>query len=218
VTRTVIDMPLPLMRLTSVLWDIHWGGQGGGADLAGGDQTVISRFPRFIAEIDLRYERAAVGHWRALRAQMRGRSNALRVRMVDHATMDSVGLAIDPDINAFLSGNYTEPRPQVPCVAAASAGAASITIDERGAIAPVQVGAHLSYGDWPFLVVDRTGYGAAVTLQVELLRVSVPAGGLIDLIPRGVFLSDDPAQGAAAYGIHQRISPKMQLSEWITRT
>lgn len=217
-TRSIIDMPLPLLRLTAVSWDIDWGGQGGGADLSGGDQVVISRFPRFVAEIGLRYERAAVGHWRALRAQLQGRSNALRIRMVDPATMDSVGFAIDGDLNAYLSGHYIEPRPQVPCVGGALAGATSITIDERLAIAPVQVGAHLSYGDWPFLVTDRSGSGAAVTLQVEMLRVAIPANGQIDLIPRGIFLANDPMQGAAAYGRQQRIAPQMQFSEWITRT
>lgn len=216
-TRSIIDFPLPLLRLTAVNWDINWGGTGGGADLAGGDQTVISQFPRFVAEIGLRYERAAVGHWRALRAKLQGRTNALRIRMVDPATMDSVGFAIDSDLSAWLSGHYIEPRPQVPCVAAVSAGATSIIVDERLAVAPIQVGAHLSYGDWPFIVMDRSGSGADVVLQVEMLRVGIPANGMIDLIPRGIFLANDPSQGAVAYGQQQRVALQMQFSEWITR-
>lgn len=206
-----------MMRQTAVMWDVDWGGQGAGADLGGGDQAVQMGFPRFVAELALRFDRASIGQWRAIRAQLRGRQNALRLRLIDPATMDNVRFAIHGDIAAWRSGHYTEPRPQVSCVSAVSAGAETLLVDETMALSPIQVGAHLSYADWPFMVVDRSGSGAATVLTVDLLRTAIPAGGQIDLIPRGLFLMDDPSQGAAAYGRQQRITPQLALSEWITR-
>lgn len=216
--RAIIDMPLPLQRLTAVQWDIDWGGQSAGADTGGGDQLVISAFPRFVAELGLRFEREALGHWRALRARLQGRQNALRVRMIDPVTMAGQHPSIHTDLTAWLQGMYDEPRPQVPCVVAASAGSTSLAIDETFAAAPVQVGSHLSYQDWPFLVLGRSGVGASTVLEVAMQRRAIPPGGLIDLIPRGVFLMSDPTQGAVGYGRQQRMVSSLTLAEWITRT
>lgn len=215
--RQIIDMPLPLQRLTAVNWDIDWGGQGAGADTGGGDQLVLSTFPRFTAELGLRFERDAMGHWRALRARLKGRQNALRVRMIDPITMGDLHAAIHTDLTAWLAGVYDEPRPQVPCVTAATAGATILAIDETLAAAPVQVGAHLSYQDWPFMVLGRSGHGASTVLEVSMLRCAIPAGALIDMIPRGVFLMTDPSQGAVGYGRQQRMTSSISMTEWITR-
>lgn len=215
--REIIDFPLPMLRLTSVLWDIDWGSQSVGQDTGGGDQAVLNRFPRFKASLGLRFERDGIGYWRALRSQLRGKQNAFRIRMADPVTMDSVGAVIDGDWLAWKNGLYIEPRPTVRCVAAVLAGATTILVDETAALAPVQVGAHLSYADWPFLVEGRSGSGAAVTLQVALLRSAIPTNGAIDLIPRGLFLADDPMQGAPGYGRTLRSAPEMALTEWITR-
>lgn len=215
--RSIIDMPLPLQRLTSVQWDIDWGGQSAGADMGGGDQLVMSAFPRFVAELGLRFERDALGHWRALRAQLQGRQNALRVRMIDPVTMAYLQPGIHTDLSAWLDGMYDEPRPQVPCRIAASAGAVTLAIDETFIAAPVQVGAHLSYQDWPFLVLGRSGEGSTTVLQVTMLRRAIPVNGQIDLIPRGVFTMADPSQGVVGYARQQRMSTSLTLTEWITR-
>lgn len=215
--RSIIDMPLPLQRLTAVQWDIDWGGQSAGADAGGGDQLVISAFPRFVAELGLRFERDALGHWRALRARLQGRQNALRVRMIDPVTMAGLHPAIHTDLTAWLSGMYDEPRPQVPCRIAALAGAVTLAIDETFAAAPVPVGAHLSYQDWPFLVLGRSGAGASTVLEVSMLRRAIPVNGQIDLIPRGVFTMSDPTQAAVGYGRQQRMTASLTLTEWITR-
>lgn len=203
--------------MTAVQWDIDWGGQSAGTDTGGGDQLVVSSFPRFTAELGLRFEREAMGHWRALRARLQGRQNALRVRMIDPVTMVDLHASIHTDLTAWLAGIYTEPRPQVPSVFNATAGATTLTIDETSAAAPVQVGAHLSYQDWPFIVLGRSGQGASTVLEVAMLRRAIPAGGLIDLIPRGVFLMSDPTQSAVGYARQQRMASSLTLTEWITR-
>jgi hypothetical protein len=216
--RQIIDMPRPLLRMTQVTWDIDWGGQGGNANLRGGDQVVVSRFPRFTASLQLTFERDGIGQWRAFRSRLRGQENAARIRMIDPPTMQSVGSGVDVDWAAFLSGGYVEPRPQVSSLAAVAAGATSIQIDETTARAPIPPGAHLSYGDWPFQVLDRSGSGAAVTLEVTMLRTAIPLNGQIDLIPRGLFIMADPSQGAASYGRRLRTAPEVNFMEWITRS
>jgi len=216
-TRSIIDLPPPLLRMTAVTWDIDWAGQSAGGDAGGGDQVVVNQFPRFTARLSLQFDRDGIGLWRAYRARLQGRQNVARLRMLDPVTMASVGPAVNADWGGWKSGMYIEPRPQVACVGAVAAGAAQVVVNETTAHAPIQIGAHLSYADWPFLVTGRSGTGAAVTLDVLMLRTAIPNGGQIDLIPRGLFLVTDPAEGAAGYGRRLRAAPEISFSEWITR-
>lgn len=215
--REIIDVPLPLMRLTQVLWDIDWGAQSVGLDTGAGDQILFNRFPRFVGTLGLRFERDGIGHWRALRARVQGRRNALRLRLVDPPTMQAVGVAVDGGWDAWLAGLYSEPRPTIRCRIGVSAGATEIAVDETTAAAPVAVGAHLSFDDWPFLVTGRSGSGASAVLQVSLLRAAVPTDAQIDLIPRGLFVPVDASAGGAAIDRRLRSAVEWQVSEWITR-
>jgi len=215
--RNIIDVPLPMMRVTQLLWDIDWGTQSTGQDTGGGDQIVFNRFPRFVGQMALRFDRDGIGQWRALRARVQGRRHALRIRMVDPATMQAVGVPLDGGWQAWLSGVYEEPRPTIRCRTAVAAGATQIEVDETAAAAPVAVGSHLSFKDWPFLVTGRSGSGATTVLQVELLRTAIALDDQIDLIPRGLFVPVDPALGGASYDYRLRSAPEWQLSEWLTR-
>ena len=215
--RDVNDLPSIFLRLSRVDWDIDPGGRSAGQDAGGGDQVVLTGFPRFIAQPELVLPEAMIGHFRAIRAKLRGRQNALRVAMIDPVGIGLERGAFESDWRAYRAGQWVEPRPQIPAVSAVLAGASSIVVDERGARAPVRVGAYLSYEDWPFLVVGRSGSGAAVTLEVEMLRRAIPAGAQIDLLARGIFLSGDLAGSNPAYGLDRVAAPRLALREWITR-
>lgn len=215
--RQIIDVPRVFMQVSKVDWDIDWGGQSAGGDLGGGDQVVVNAFPRFVGAPSFRFSRAALGHWRALRGTVQGRVNSWRLRLIDPVSYEVASPSLNADWAAFLAGTYVEPRPRVAAVGATLAGATAIVVDETAVADPVRVGAYLSYLDWPFLVTGRSGSGAAVTLQVQMLRVAIPDGALIDLYARGVFLSSDAMAGNPAYGRNMRTSFDMAFSEWITR-
>lgn len=216
--RSIIDVPRPLMQVTQVDWDIDWGGQSAGGDMGGGDQHVVSAFPRFMGRPAFRLQGEALAQWRALRSRVQGRVNALRLRMIDPLSCQENAVGSEADFFAWRNGLYIEARPRVPAVGPISAGAAQIVIDETGlTFGPVRVGAYMSYGDWPFIVQGRSGSGASVTLDVAMLRTAIPDGGLIDVYARGIFLFDDPLAGAAAYGRVPRSTFELSVSEWITR-
>ncbi|NBE05926.1 hypothetical protein [Paragemmobacter ruber] len=215
--RSIIDLPSIFLRLSKVDWDIDPRGRSAGEDVRGGDQVVVTGFPRFIAAPELVLPEYMIGHFRAIRARLRGRQNAVRVAMIDPIGLQLERGEVLQEWRAYLAGQWVEPRPVALAVGSSLAGAASIVIDERAARQPVRVGQYLSYQDWPFLVTGRSGAGAAVTLQVEMLRRAIPAGAQIDLLARGVFLNTDLGAGNPAYGMDRVAAPRLVLSEWITR-
>ncbi|GGE26588.1 hypothetical protein SAMN05421774_11256 [Gemmobacter megaterium] len=216
--RDIIDIPLPFLRALTVDWRPDWRGQPPATGTDGSDQVVYNAFPRWVGAPQLVLPPEMVGAWRALVLRGQGRVNAYRVRMVDPVVSPVWSGAGWREVwSAWQSGLYVEPRPQMPCAAPAAAGATSIVVDESALSRPITVGSFLSYQDWPFAVTGRSGSGAATTLQVELLRVAIPAGAQIDVIARGVFLASGDAMGLPAYGLDRVARPQLDLVEWITR-
>lgn len=213
--REIIDVPLPFATMLNIGWTVDWGGQSAGTGTDGSEQIVLNRFPRWIGSGDMVILPEMLGHWRAIIASGQGRVNAYRLRMIDP------GLWERPirgrNFRAWRDGVYVEPRPQVPAVAAASAGSTTITVDERLAEQPIPVGAILSFEDWPFLVRARSGSGAETVLTVTMQRRAIPEGGQIDLIARGVFAASSEAMGWPLYGSGYVAQPKLEVQEWITR-
>lgn len=103
------------------------------------------------------------------------------------------------------------------CVSAVSAGSTTITVDETGAREPVRVGAYLSYDDWPFVVVGRSGGGNAAVLSVKMLRTPIPAGKPIDLLATGLFLAKTDTMGAPGYGVDRIATIDLDFIEWLHR-
>jgi len=216
-SRAIIDLPRVLMRVTAHDWDIDWGGQSAGADTGGGDQVVVQGFPRWVGAPTLVLPGPMVGHFRALRARVRGRINAWRVPMIDPVSRQMGGADWRVQWQAYLSGVYIEPQPKVRATAAAVAGASEILVDEAVLSSPVRVGAYLSYNDWPFLVTGRTVEVGATRLQVEMLRVAIPLNGQIDLAARGVFVATDGMAGNAVFEGNGVARADLSFAEWITR-
>lgn len=215
--RDIVDVPRLFWRAAAIDWRIDWRGQSAGGDLAGGEQIVYNAAPRIVGSPTLVLPRRMIGSWRALMARRQGRVNAIRARLVDPALPRIGGGTAGDDWEAWLAGQYVEPRPQIPAVAAAAAGDSTLVVDERLAPFPVQVGAFLSYGDWPFLVTSRSGSGATVTLEVALLRTAIAEGASIDLLARGLFVGTADEDGSPAYGADRIARPQLDLVEWVTR-
>lgn len=216
--RQAIDVPLIFARVLNVDWRPDWRGSPAAQGTDGSEQVVLNRLPRYVGSPSLVLPPDMIGHWRAIILQGEGRVNAYRMRMIDPAVFPVAnGGGWRSDWRAYQAGLYQEPRPQVTVVTAASAGASSITVDETDAPRPIPVGAHLSHNDWPFAVTGRSGSGAAVVLQLKMLRRAIPAGAKIDLIARGLFLATSDAMGFPDYGLDRVARPQLELVEWITR-
>lgn len=216
--REIIDVPRIFMRAAVCDWRPDWRGQATQGDIGGGDQTVYNRFPRFVGSPPLVLPEPMIGAWRALILRGQGRVNAYRIRMIDPIGHHIASAGWWSDWQAWRSGQYVEPRPQVFCVGAVLAGASSITVDESGAREPVRIGAYLSHNDWPFAVTGRSGSGAATVLQVTMLRRPIADGAAIDLFARGIFTAADDAMGWPDYDTSRVARPVLALQEWITRT
>ncbi|MDR7125497.1 hypothetical protein [Pseudotabrizicola sp. 4114] len=215
--RAIVDLPRLFVRTSVVPWKIDWRGQSSGPDTGGGDQTVVSGFPRFVGAVALVLPPEMVLEFRAILTRLRGRVNALRVPMVDPLSgMVSGGLTAETYM-AWQAGQYVEPRPKVRVVAAAARGVGEIVVDETDILRPIQIGSNLSYDDRPFSVVGRSGYGATVTLLVERLAVAIPEDAMIDLEARGIFTLDDPLAAMPDYGLDHVAQTTVALTEWITR-
>jgi hypothetical protein len=215
--RQIIDIPRVFLRNSAVNWQIESAGQSSGQDTGGGDQVVVTGFPRFIGTVPLVLPPDMIPHFRALIAKVDGRINAIRLAMIDPLVRPLGAGAWQGQWQAYLAGVYEEPSPKVTAVAASAAGASAITIDERPLSLPVRIGAILSYSDRPFIVIGRAGPAEARILSVKRLSVPIPVDGQIDLIGRGVFLLTDPLAGNPAYDLMRVSRPELPLSEWITR-
>lgn len=215
--RHIVDVPRLFMLGRRFNWRVDWRGQAPLEATDGSEQVVFNRFPMFVGSPEMTMPTEMIGAWRALVLQAQGRVGAYRMRMVDPvSTLEPAG-DWRRDWRAYQAGFYVEPRPQVECPAGAAAGATSIIVDETTAPRPIRVGAFLSYDDWPFAVVSRSGSGANVTLGVQMLRKAIPAGGQIDLFARGVFIVRSDEMGFPEYELNGGATTKFDLREWITR-
>ena len=213
-------MPLPLLRQTIFNWRIDWRGKPPSQGLNGNEQIVYNAAPRIVGEPVVYLEGDAILAFRALIARGRGRVNIYRMPLLDplaHQPKLGGGANWGLEFAALQSGQYLEYRPQVACAAGAAAGAASIIVNEANLDTPVRVGQWLSYDDWPFLVVGRTGSGVAVTLTVERLAVTIPPAALIDVHARGIFKATDDSMGWPSYGAGAFTDLNLSFVEWMLR-
>jgi hypothetical protein len=215
--RQILDVPRLFMRHDNRPWAIDWRNRSVGGDGSGGNQLVFGGFPQVIADLAMVLPYDMIGAWSALRERGRGRYNAYRLRIVDPVSW-SIDRAQDwrADWQMYQAGAYVEPRPQVKALASVAAGSTSITVDERGLAAPVRLG-WMSYLDWPFKVVDRSGGGASTALTVERLAVAIPANAMIDLAARVVVEPTSDLTGQAVYSGRSTARFSFSVREWITR-
>lgn len=213
----IVDLPRVFMRASAVPWYIDWGGKSAGSDNGGGDQIVMDGFPRFKGTVQIVLAPPMVLAFRAILTRLQGRANFLRVPLVDPLAVYTSPGAWQLAFRAWQNGSYIEARPKVRVRVAAAAGATEIAVDERPLRQPVPMGAIMSYADWPFVVVGRSGLGETTVLTVERLRVALTVDAEIDIEARGLFRLDDATAGNPDYGLTRVARPVLPLTEWITR-
>ncbi len=215
--REIIDLPRLFVRASVVPWRINWQNTSAGQDATAGSQIVATGFPAYSGDLSLVLPRDMILPFRAIMTRLRGRQNVLRIPMIDPLSGHSAAADWESVFTAWRNGQYVEPRPQVRVVTAAAAGATTLLVDESSARVPCIIGAILSYEDWPFTVVGRSGSGDAVTLQVERLAVAIPANGMVDQLARGLFQVSEDMEGQPDYDINKVARPSFSVREWITR-
>ncbi|REF69652.1 hypothetical protein [Paracoccus versutus] len=216
--RDIIDVPRLFMEGRQFNWRIDWRGQPPSEGTNGSEQVVYNRLPRFVGKPTITLPSPMIGAWRAMVVRARGRVGAYRMRMIDPVSAPETQGDWFQNWQAYQAGLYQEPRPRVACPSGAAAGATSIVVDETLAAEPIRVGAWLSYNDWPFAVVGRTGSGAETTLQVDMLRKAIPPAGMIDLFARGIFLAKSDEMGFPEYRFGEGGTATFDLVEWVNRS
>lgn len=215
--RVIIDLPRVLMRALNCDWDVDWTSLSVGQSLVS-EQTVIGRQPAWVGRPKIDLRRELIPAFRALRARVRGRVNAWRVPMFDPLGKAQSHVGWEAEFAAYLSGDYVETNPTVPCIGGAAAGATTITVNDKGPNGPVKVGSFISANDWPVIVTARAPSGANTVLTVEpFVRRTIAANAPIDLFARGVFISASDMDANPAYGFPLRAQPEFDLREWIAR-
>lgn len=215
--RIIIDVPRFLVRAMICDWDIDWASLTTGERLDG-EQTVIGRQPAWVGQPQIDLFEGLIPVFRSLRAQAQGRVNAWRWPMIDPVTVMRDRGDWQLDLAAYLSGDYVETDPTVPCIGGATAGATSITVNDQGPNGPVAIGSYISANDWPMIVTGRAPSGSNTVLTVApFVRRTIAANAPIDLLARGVFVSRGDLIGNPSYGTDRRAQPKFDLREWIAR-
>lgn len=213
--RTIVDLPYP--RLTGVDWDIDWREQSAGTAISGTRKIVLGQLPRWVGSLEQILRPQDIGPYRAARIHARGLTGVFRVAMVDPVAAQVSGGSVPfSDGASFSDGALFFDESVVSCVAAAEAGAETLVVDETAAPHPIRIGQIMSYADWPFMVVARSGTGAEVTLTVQMpLRIAIPAGAAIHFQGRGLFEMVEPRSGNPAYGLNRVAQPVLNLQEWL---
>ena len=213
--RRIVD--LPAMRQTQVDWDIDWREQDTGTKLTGARAVLMGSLPRWIGTVPQVLRASDIPGYRAARYYGRGMAGVFRIQMRDPLFSTSTASTVSFDDGAgFDDGALFADETMVFAVSAAAAGAESVVVDETGAPQVIRVGQILSYADWPFVVVARSGDSDALTLTVEPpLRVAIPEGGAIHFRGRGLFEMVNAGSGNPTYDIDRVSRPVLTLREWM---
>lgn len=222
----IVTIQRSLMIASSFNWDIDWRGKSTGDTNGGISEVVYSNFPRWYGSPRLGLCDDVIRQWRAIRATARGRVNVYRIPLIDeHGYAKKISAKIfdlnrSQGISGLVFNNYmpTEYQPFMLVKQTALKGATSIVLDAS----PVEdyvphVGEILSNRDWPFIVTEVYETGdREYTVTVEPpLRVDVPAGEIIDIVPYGLFKATSDTTGNPSYSINARSTPTFDFVEWL---
>lgn len=219
--RPLVTISPCLFRNVEIDWDIDWRAQSTGLSTSGRRHVHLGLLPRWVGAPRAMMDAQQIADWRAHRWAGRGAVAIYRVAMTDpvvwRVPLPDDGAAFS-DGSLFSDGSGWDDAPKAPCVGGVVPGDTEIVLDESSAPQPVAVGQILSYGDLPFGVTWREDLGGGhVRLGVEMpIRIIIPAGGLVDLVGKGLFELVDPAQGNAIWSrSKRRADVSMRLQEWL---
>lgn len=223
-SRTIIDVPRRLMRVTQVNWWIDWRGQSAGGTNAGTDQVVYNRFPQWVGSPEVLLRDEAILSWRAVMLSARGRVGVFRVPLMD-------ALSYAPSLHGhhpngrpfsndrrFSTGQGFAYVPFANVITGGAAGATELLVDDAGAHKPLRPGIFVSHDDWPYAVTSVVPEDGYKLITVEMpLRAEIPSGSNLDLDARGLFVAETDTMGNPEYGKKLRATPRGQFKEWLNR-
>lgn len=224
-TRPLVTVPLDLLKLSSIDWDIDWRGQPAAESTADTTQVVYNRFPRWVGSIGLIHKREAIGRWRALRWSAQGRAGIYRLPMLDPGVFNrkSMSQSSRCDLysyaSRFAAGDDFYDGPFIYAAAAAAAGAKEVRVSVP-LLGQVPVpGQIISADDWP-MGVTTVSYegGSTYLIGVQMpLRAAISAGAAISLVGVGRFEVLDDMAGRAGYGPVAVSTTSIEFREVLTR-
>ncbi|KAB2539655.1 hypothetical protein AL035_17750 [Salipiger aestuarii] len=226
--RQIVTLPLSLMRVTSIDWDIDWRGAPEAGLTDGNTQVVMNQVPRWVGHLDMTMRDDWLRSWRAHRWQAQGRVGIYRLYMFDPLGFNLqaiVGRAVaETGIpfatgERFSSGSGFSPNVYLEAAAAASAGDTYVTVTCTDADLVPAPGQIMSAGDWPMGVVSVEANGDdTYTLGIQMpLRADMAAGDLVSCMATGLFEVDDDLAGAAPYGKLNRSAFSVSFREVLNR-
>jgi hypothetical protein len=226
ITSKIVTVQRSLMIASSFNWDIDWRGKSAGDTNGGTSEVVYSNFPRWYGSPRLGLCQDVILQWRAIRAAARGRVNVFRIPMIDeHGYAKKISAKIfdlnkTQGIGGLVFSDYTptEYQPFMLVKQLASKGSTSLVVDTNPVPEYVpQVGEILSNRDWPFIVTEVLETGSyEYTLTIEPpLRINVPVGEMIDIVPYGLFKMNTDTTGNPSYSVNTRSTPTLDLLEWL---
>ncbi|MBD0416501.1 hypothetical protein [Oryzicola mucosus] len=226
--RKIIDLPRMFGPLVSE-WNINPRGRSAGEGVTGSEQVNYGVQPRWEATLNLSgFRPAQVLAWRAIKAQMRGRVNILRVPLCDmhRTTWKQLGIAapLDPglpygDGTLHSDGTGYEPENYFFAPATIEAGAEDVTFNASLFNDALKVGQWFSHNDWPYLVTgifDEPGGLTRYTIEPPMRR-DIPAGGIVKLAATALMAFSKDDEGRMSLDMGKRGVATLNLVEWVNR-
>ena len=226
--RPIVNVPLNLMRMAQVNWDIDWRGQPSAERSDGSTQVVNNAFPRWVGSPRVVLNSGQLAQWRAIRWPAQGRLGIYRVFMVDPHVFNRRAHDVQGSAEAglpFLTGERFDTgsgflrAPFVEASKKASAGDTVVTVKVPDDLHMPRVGQILSHDDWPFGVVGVTPTtGQKVELDIQMpLRADIPKGDPVHLLASGLFEVPDASAGNPDYGALPVSRPQLAFREVLNR-
>jgi hypothetical protein len=212
----VIDWPCGLFALQEAQWQLVEFSRSAGPAMSGTEQVILAEAQIWRARLQYRVLAPQRRWWNGLRAQLRGRSNAVRVCVIDGAGATRTELGVPElteaeksngipysDDATFSDGVGFAPPPVILAVVdAASRRSTEVIVDSSMVNAP-PFGVRFSIDDFLYEVTGRRAAGTgrtAVSFRPPLRKaVSAGSGMTLPAVARMRLAGDRDAGLVAAY-------------------
>ena len=225
--KSIIELPLEYFGIVSSDLHLDVRGKSGKEGVSGNSQVIYGSLPRFVGTVSTRVmDKNQSRAWRAIVAQVRGRTNVFRVRLNDplRPTVAQIGAAATPtsgvthsDDTTFSDGVGYSQSITAPIQSTAAAGATTVTIDGGYVGDALLGGEKVSINDWVHQITKISGTGTSTVLTIEPpLREQAVAGDDVNFNPVGLFVLESDMSGQLGLGLPYFGTSQLQLVEWVS--
>lgn len=202
--------------------------RGGGTSLNGQEQVLspLTSVWRWKAVLPI-HNAGGARSWRAVRAQLKGRWNYLRVRVCDQYRISraSVGATYDGKQVPYSDGAFHSDgtgfklaQPNAPLLVPAARGATSISLPASAFTGAMSAGLFFSIDDRLYVVTDWEQDGAALNLTFEPpLRAAADEGDTADFDAKAIWTLESDDTGTMDLRLGRFGSVELNLVEPLGR-